>query len=258
MSSQSIINYFETEMQEFYKKNPYAQMRIIFDDVTDSFMIRGLTKDNKQITINLNRVDIEDSPTEILMRNIELTFEDKLGMFRTNDLTAIARMKKAAAGLIENFNLPEHEMDKVVVAGGCFTSIFHHEMVKDYDVFILDDAKLNSTLSRALDYMPSDRKVESDLNYLNNDRKNIKRIVLDKVTKVQYIVTDYKTRQELLDSFDAEHACVSFVRDKLYFTQETFDCIKNKRVKPHKGNKIAVWRQDKFIKRGFTLATLSV
>ena len=251
-------DFFKMKIDEFSKKNPHAHIEKIYDHVTGSYMIKGLTKDNKPIMIHLSRLNIEDSPHETLMRNIELVFDGKLDLLSANDLNGIARMKNSAFLLISSFNLPENEIDKVVLAGGCFTSFFHNEMSKDLDVFILDDAKFSSSLSRALDYMPSDRKVESDLNYLNNDRKNIKRIVLDKLTKVQYIVTDYKTREELLNSFDAEHTCVSFVRDKLYFTKETFDCVKNKNLKPHKGNKIAAWRQDKFIKRGFTLATLSI
>jgi hypothetical protein len=128
-------------------------------------------------------------------------------------------------------------------------------MVKDYDVFILDDRDTRQVFFDSIETAKKinpDRFQESDLNYLNNgSTKNIHRITLDKLTKVQYIVTTYKTRKDLLESFDAEHACVSYQAGKLYISPLTFDCIKRKIIKAHKGNTIAVWRVDKFTKKGF-------
>ena len=188
---------------------------------------------------------------------------DTLKQFTQDDLKKIAYLKEAGNTVMDNMyrsivapnQITLDNNPNVVFAGGAFTSLYHDEMVKDYDVFILNDPDTRRIFFDSIETAKKinpDRFQESDLNYLNNgSTKNIHRITLDKSTKVQYIVTTYKTRKELLDSFDAEHACVSYQAGKLYISPLTFDCIKRKIIKAHKGNTIAVWRVDKFTKKGF-------
>jgi hypothetical protein len=188
---------------------------------------------------------------------------DTLKQFTQDDLKKIAYLKEAGVSVMDNMyrsimapnQITLDNNPNVVFAGGAFTSLYHDEMVKDYDVFILNDPDTRRIFFDSIETAKKinpDRFQESDLNYLNNgSTKNIHRITLDKSTKVQYIVTTYKTRKELLDSFDAEHACVSYQAGKLYISPLTFDCIKRKIIKAHKGNTIAVWRVDKFTKKGF-------
>jgi hypothetical protein len=144
----------------------------------------------------------------------------------------------------------------VIIAGGAFTSLYHGEPVKDYDVFILGDEFTTDLFMHKIEIMKQDfpdRFIDSDLNYLNNgnNTRNITYITLDTKTKIQYIFTKYLTRQELLKSFDAQHACISYQGEKLHVSPLTMDCIKRKIIKAHNGNVIAQWRVDKFQKKGF-------
>jgi hypothetical protein len=193
--------------------------------------------------------------------------------FNDEDMMAISKFKEDSKAIIKSIysSLPlsgyaNPIMDDItpalVIAGGVYTSLYHKEFIKDCDVFFLDFPLTQKKVMEAIDHemasSPS-RFVESDLNYLANaGNKLIKRVVLDKNTRIQYIFTTYTNRQELLDHFDAEHACVSYHNDKLYVSPLTFDCIKNKTLKSHKGNTIALWRVDKFKKRGFKFASIRI
>jgi len=185
--------------------------------------------------------------------------------FSPQDVARIGDLKKRATAITELMKKYQSNFFSVigdhrfVLAGGCFTSWYHGELPKDHDMFILDwyggkvfDDKLQWS---------EERYKLSDENYLNamSHNKMIVDVILDKMTNVQYILTKYKTREELIKHFDVEHACVSYVpaNDKLYVSPLTFDCIKNKKLRSHNG-KIADWRQLKFMQKGFTLETVSV
>jgi hypothetical protein len=149
---------------------------------------------------------------------------------------------------------------RFVLAGGCFTSWYHGESPKDHDVFVLD-WKGGKVFAGAFLSWPEDRYKIGDINYLKamNHSAKLVDIILDKQTNVQYIMTEYKTREELIKHFDVEHACVSYTPhdDKLYVSPLAFDCIKNKKLMAHSG-KIAHWRKHKFKLKGFKLETVSV
>ena len=92
-----------------------------------------------------------------------------------------------------------------------------------------------------------------DMSYMKNNK--IKGTLQEHKNKIQYIITEYDTREELVSHFDFKHCCVSYDyhRDKLYITRETFDLIKQKRLVP---NPTAVkqpesWRYDKFWNKGW-------
>jgi hypothetical protein len=192
--------------------------------------------------------------------------------FNDEDMMAISKFKEDSKAIISSIysSLPlsgyidpmNGITPALVIAGGVYTSLYHKEFIKDCDVFFLDFPLTQKKVMEAIDHemasSPS-RFVESDLNYLANaGNKLIKRVVLDNNTRIQYIFTTYANRQELLDHFDAEHACISYHNDKLYVSPLTFDCIKNKTLKSHKGNTIALWRVDKFKKRGFKFASIRI
>jgi hypothetical protein len=147
-------------------------------------------------------------------------------------------------------------LDKGFLAGGCYTSWWHGEVPKDYDVFVTSEhVKSNIRLATENN---SHRYVRSDASYLKND--NVEDVILDNETNIQYILVKYKNRKELIDHFDAIHTAISFdpYINVLYASPLTIHCIKNKILKPHNNNKIAEWRRDKFIKKGFKLETVSV
>lgn len=179
--------------------------------------------------------------------------------FSDNDIARIGDLKRRAKALMSPIFAFHGVIDKtrMVLAGGCFTSWYHGESPKDHDVFVLgsNGAKINPV------EWPGERYRIGDANYLNtmNDNDKIVDVVLDKQTHIQYIVTRYKTREELIKHFDVEHSCVSYVPsdDKLYISPLTFDCIKNKKLMAHNG-KIADWRIHKFSLKGFTVENVSV
>ena len=80
------------------------------------------------------------------------------------------------------------------------------------------------------------------------------------VTKAQYILTTYKTREELLAHFDYKHCKVSYVpeNDKLYINRETFDCIKTKTLKWNNkqlDNPRQIYRKNKLLNTGWVPET---
>lgn len=179
-------------------------------------------------------------------------------VFSSDEEKSILYMKARA----RNF-FTSDVLRNVILAGGCFTSWFHLEEPTDYDVFILNnDQRAIRLLEQLAESTPDAYKV-SDEEYLNNanNKGNITKVVLEKSTRVQYIVTKYKTREELISHFDCEHACVSYSPsvEKLFISRSTYDCMKNKVLKSHNGNAIPEWRVSKFIdKRGFKFAIDSV
>ena len=191
----------------------------------------------------------------IVMDEITTTIEN----FSPRDLARIGDLKRRAKSLMSHIFAFHGVIDKtrMVLAGGCFTSWYHGESPKDHDVFILgsNGAKINPV------EWPIERYKIGNADYLNamNHTAKIVDVILDKQTNIQYIMTRYKTREELIKHFDVEHSCVSYVPsdDKLYISPLTFDCIKNKKLMAHNG-KIAHWRMHKFALKGFTVETVSV
>jgi hypothetical protein len=141
-----------------------------------------------------------------------------------------------------------------VIAGGYFASAFRDEGFNDIDVFILNK---NVGVYQALTDHPS-RNVKWKIRdkdagrYLQNPR--IFGTATNTHTKVQFILTDYTSRKELLDHFDYLHATVSYVpaENKLYITRGAFDACRKKQLRPNGSNQPKQWREDKFLKRGWT------
>jgi len=190
----------------------------------------------------------------------------KMGM-SIEDLSRIAPLKNAARGAHElmfsylpkltfSYNRMRIEQS-IVLAGGFFASEFHAENPKDIDIFILNSPVIHKAFHDAIIELHGEddnRFKFSEGSYLTAMNNKIKHVVLDTKTTIQYIFTEYNTREELISHFDAEHACVSYHKGTLFASPLTIDCIKNKILKSHKGNTIAQWRVDKFIKKGFNLA----
>jgi hypothetical protein len=152
---------------------------------------------------------------------------------------------------IENFGGWKFNMEKIVIAGGCFASMINREPVNDYDVFMLDDDSNRMTVeSISVSPLSGDVRV-GDSNYMQNDK--IEKTVFVKNSRIQYINTKYKTREELIKHFDFKHCCVSydFSKDKLYITREVYDLIKAKKLVHNSDKPPALWRYEKFHDRGW-------
>lgn len=204
---------------------------------------------------------MEMNPMVISGTNSKTIFMDEIAItaqkFSDNDIVRIGDLKRRAKSLMSKMLQVQDpffgmiKLKELVLAGGCFTSWYHGESPKDHDVFALgwDGAKINPA------EWPEERYKIGDANYLKamNHSPKLVDIILDKQTNVQYIFTQYETREELIKHFDVEHACVSYTPhdDKLYISPLTFDCIKNKKIKPHNNNKIEIWRINKMKARGW-------
>jgi hypothetical protein len=73
----------------------------------------------------------------------------------------------------------------------------------------------------------------------------------DTATKYQYIFTSYKTRRELLESFDYLHCCVSFEDDKLHINRGIYDAVRDKKLVVNNKAYQRAARRGKFLARGF-------
>ena len=170
-------------------------------------------------------------------------------LFTSLEVTEIESAKTVASfAFLDKIGI-SHE--KIVIAGGCFTSWLEGKEPKDIDVFVLNSPEAEAKVRNKLQ---GDQKEvalrEGDVSYLNN--KNILQTVLNPRTKVQWIFTTYKTRQELINHFDFLHCCVSYepYGDKLHISRATFDAIKNKHLISN-GKAVDNWRVAKFLKKGW-------
>jgi len=178
------------------------------------------------------------------------------------------------------------KLDKMVIAGGCFASVLNAEPINDIDVFLLDDeynrdlaqgmaksyevdqpvliqtsGSSANTISGYISLSPKKNTNHvriGNSNYMDNDK--IERTIFFKDSRMQYITTKYKTREELVKHFDFKHCCVSYdiTKDKLYITRETYDLIKSKKLVQNSDRIPATWRFNKFQERGWKHEPLDV
>jgi hypothetical protein len=179
----------------------------------------------------------------------------KQKLFSDGERLQIMEVKKTIRTHM-NTHMPmrNFDMSHVIVAGGCFASMLNGEVVKDFDVFLLESdtnrAALASieTIENGLN--PNGIKV-SGSEYMNNDK--IEKVVTFGSNAIQYISTKYKNRLELIEHFDFKHCCVSYDYkiDRLFITRETFDLIKSKTLKQNTDKTPVYWRYEKFWQRGW-------
>jgi hypothetical protein len=185
--------------------------------------------------------------------------------FTTSQIAQIYRLK----GPVKNYwysaihpqvKFSHMKPDTIVIAGGCFTSFLHDEKPKDIDIFVLDNLEAIKTAMKHLHDGDDWHAQDDDPQYDKSASKlnaNIVNVVNRKVdgVKYQWIFTRYKTRQELINHFDFVHTKVSYdpITDKLYLSPETYHAIMNKELIKNGNNIIAVWRFDKFTKKGWKI-----
>lgn len=144
----------------------------------------------------------------------------------------------------------------IVIAGGFFATMLKLDPYNDIDVFILNNNRvMYDHLTYKNDHDPAGDvwEIRNDKKYMNGN-PHVLGVTTNKNTKVQYILTDHKSRKELLEDFDFVHCTASYVpfEDKLYITREAYDCIVKKELRHNKPGRIpAEWRREKFEKRGW-------
>jgi hypothetical protein len=180
---------------------------------------------------------------------IDDVYEDKkTKLFNATEILSLLDAKRFVYMHMEKHLPVTLDKSKIVVAGGCFASLLNGEYARDYDVFLLDDEhnrNIAKGLSKLFENNHNARIGNSD--YMNNDK--VEHTLFFHDTKIQYVTTKYKTREELVKHFDFRHCCVSydFATDKLYITREVYDLIRNKILKKNTDKVPAMWRYEKFV-----------
>lgn len=164
-----------------------------------------------------------------------------------------------------SFETPENEsMQDIVVAGGCIASIFNKEAINDYDIFILNsNRKLFNSLIENKTGIWKIRFVndeEDNSKYFNNPHilmtaTNVKNT--QSTDNIQYILTDYKSRQELIASFDFLHCTANYVpvENKMYITHNAYESITLKWLVRHNKERPPLeYRVKNLIRRGWVLS----
>ena len=143
----------------------------------------------------------------------------------------------------------------MVIAGGFFSTMLgENPHYNDLDVFILDN---NGPLFANCTSPSEGWKFhinDGSSNYFKN--QHILKTAKNDKNKVQYILTDYKTREELVASFDFVHCTISYdtMKDVLYITRRAYDANKNKElINNLKTEPPQSWRVQKFIVRGWKI-----
>ena len=180
-------------------------------------------------------------------------------MFSEYEVYDIEKAKSNIKTLIRTRSLLCNGITRnVVVAGGFFTSVLQNTPFKDVDIFILNnDIAVYNELTERQQPATMWRRSEM-MSYMHNT--NILDVINNTKTDAQYILTKYKTREELLAHFDYKHCKVSYVpeEDKLYINRETFDCIKNKILKwntKQLEHPNQIYRKNRFLDAGWVLET---
>jgi hypothetical protein len=173
----------------------------------------------------------------------------------------ILEMKSQAKSHI-NLMFGDNMIDDVghylIVAGGAFPDWYHSTRngPKDIDVFVLHDSTVKNKLRP---YLGSNGFQKKDLEYLKQTNPGATHVqeVWDGTQngkKYQFIFTDYWSREELIKEFDYKHCMVSYDvgKNQIYITRQIYDAIANKQLIVNNDNRIAEWRRNKFLQRGYT------
>lgn len=152
--------------------------------------------------------------------------------------------------ILKKLGVDEIRMDGLVIAGGLFTSLITGDKVKDIDVFVLNNGVLRSF---AMAQIQNDFR-KGNAEYLGNP--DIQDVYLEtgSTHPIQFIFTKYNTREELINHFDYKHCCVSYdiKSKKLFISPQTYDMIVNKKLVINNSKNLQNYREEKFIRRGFT------
>jgi len=189
------------------------------------------------------------TPKEILQRKI----------FTPDECHHIMAMKQQVRQYLLNSSSmekglldPSIHLKDIIVAGGCYYSTLHNTAPNDIDVFVL-----NRTRQLSPDVLPLIRNPYKDIKtgaYLNNPNVVESFIVFEEPhPKMNYIITMYKTREEMIAEFDYLHCCVSYNLDSgvVFISRDVYNAICNKKLIINNKKHLQPYRRDKFLDKGF-------
>ena len=176
-------------------------------------------------------------------------------LYTKDDVVDILELKEKAKHMFQSV-LPAMMAEHAILAGGCFSSWYHKEAPKDYDVFFIKtpeaEAWFNDWFIPHFITVPKDPVLKQS--WMGTYPSDIIEIWNHPRINTQYIFTNYKTREELIESFDLVHSKVSYdgLGKKLYISKQTIDAIKNKVLIPTgKQQLLSKTRMNKFILNGW-------
>ena len=175
-------------------------------------------------------------------------------LFDNNEQVHISNIKrKIHKHIFNHLNPFSFNMEKVVIAGGCFASLINDEEIRDIDVFMLENEANHLVVKNIIDMESRDPSKVTVGNNEYMDNEKIVETISCHASKIQLITTKYKTREELIDHFDFKHCCISYdySTNKLFLSREAFDLCKRKMLVANKNKTPAYWRYEKFWKRGW-------
>jgi hypothetical protein len=149
--------------------------------------------------------------------------------------------------------------DAWLYAGGFFASLFHYEQPKDIDFFIFQPNETRKATT-ATNWFKSvfnnegfhkTKAVKQESAYRYKINPHIKEVWYHEPSKIQYIFTDYKSREELLNSFDYVHARVNYYQNDLYISRKMYNAIRDKTLVVNNQAAVRDYREKKFIGRGW-------
>jgi len=256
--------------------SPMGLVKQLVDQLHDAVALPNRHSGGGAVYIAPQPVKISGSePGQIYVDELNMTTDDirkyidgvnmtpddlRKKLFDVNEIAMISKIKNQLRDYLgrECPHAAMFDWNRIVIAGGYFASVINDEIVNDIDLFLLRDFHNKSIIERDIwnvknTPVASHMFTVGDMSYMKNNK--IKGTLQEHKNKIQYIITEYDTREELVSHFDFKHCCVSYDyhRDKLYITRETFDLIKQKRLVP---NPTAVkqpesWRYDKFWNKGW-------
>lgn len=177
--------------------------------------------------------------------------------FTSEEKSNIYNLKKAIKLAMNDNGIGNYSNIDMVIAGGFFSTMFGESShYNDLDVFILNNhaALFENCINNTIQWKvnSSNNRVGRMNPYFHNP--HIMATAKNSVNKVQYILTDYKTREELIASFDFVHCTISYdtIKDVLYITRRAYDANKNKHlINNSKTEPPPSWRLQKFLDRGW-------
>ena len=186
-------------------------------------------------------------------------------VFNVEETLLINQLKGSLRLAMEDGGISTYSNPNMVIAGGFFASMFNSTIYNNYndlDVFILNNNE--GLFQNCIQTTTYKWKVNSNEGYGSGrnpyfHNPHILKTAKNDRNKVQFILTDYKTREELIASFDFVHCTINYVpiTDKLYITRRAYDANKNKELLTNsKTEDPPQWRIQKFIDRGWKIDDL--
>ena len=180
-------------------------------------------------------------------------------VFNDGEVNELLRWKDLSFNaLYADLELQKAYHKTAVLAGGVFTSWHHRELLKDVDVFILDDEnrhmiKHDLQMKVGFQFEVGSWKNKSDYKRDNTNISEVYEAIHKNGRIYQFILTKYRKREELISHFDFLHCTPNYYDSNLYVRKDAFEAIRDKKLIVHNKDNQVEWRKHKFLtKRGFT------